>query len=144
MEHKMKFNWCSNGLRFWLVLLPNLFCLRVNADDSYMNHFREIEFRFEEMESNNSNTPWRDREVSFGYKYEPISEIVRKIMLISGKKVVGLEPLDDMKRLVMMTRFKAIKAVTILLKCEGFKMIEKEKYFQVVEDKIINRNACLY
>ena len=127
-----------------IVLIINIVSASTNTSDFDFKNFKLMEVSFEETESNNSNTPWKDRKVNFGYKNKPVSEIVEKIMIISGKKIVGLEQLADRKPIVMMTRRKVIKAVTILLKCEGFKMVEKERYFQVVEDKNINRNACLY
>ena len=136
----MKIN-CINPMLVTLIMLFSSFCI---AEGSYMKHFKEIEVNFEQTESNNSNTHWRNREVNFGYRNIAVSEIVKKIMVISGKEVVGLEQLANRKLTVMMTRAKVIKAVTTLLKCEGFRMIEKEHYFQVTRDKSINRENCIF
>jgi hypothetical protein len=129
-----------------LILSALLIVLSLSAvaGDSYMKHFKEIEVNFENTESNNSNTPWRNREVNFGYRNKSISEIVEKIMTISGKEIVGLEQLANRNPTVMMMRAKAIKAVTTLLKCEGFRMIEKQAHFIIVEDKKIDRASCLF
>ncbi len=128
-----------------VLIAQNMVSLTLNALDFDVKNIQLMEVSFSESESTDPKISWQDRKVNFAYKYEAVSEIVKKIMVISGKEVIGLEPLSERRpSMVAMKGGKAFKTVTILLKCEGFKIIETEKYFEVIEDKSIDRNACLY
>lgn len=89
---------------------------------------------------------WRQKEVSFAYEGKAVSEIVRQILEIAQfqDRVVGLEQLNSRKpSKVAMKKVKAHKAITTLLKCEGFRLQSKGEQLNIEHDSSINRKNCL-
>ena len=150
------------NLFFAFVYLSNM-NLMVNAnenfnfDDFNVQNFKEEEVRFSDSERKKNidykadenrkaivRENWGDRDVSFAYHHKSVGEIISQIFKLSGQSVLGLEPLMAIKRRVLMKRVKAYKAVNILLRCEGYRLIDKHTYYEVKADKNIKRNNCLY
>ena len=88
--------------------------------------------------------PWANEDISFKYLDTPVSKIVANILVVSVKPVKGLEQLDShVVSHSEMRNVNALKAVTILLKCEGFRMYERPEHYEIVKDPSIDRAMCL-
>lgn len=124
-----------------LLLVPIFLTFSSFAGGVNLDELERIEFSYLNKAT---KTNWRNTDVSFGSKNENISHIIKKILKPTGKEVIGLERLDGLHRTVMMKKVKAHKALTILLKCEGFKITEEKTIFVIFEDRSIDRNACLF
>jgi hypothetical protein len=126
-----------------IILLCFSRCLTAIEFD--INKQKTFDVHFVDQQKSTPDLSWRDGEISFAYRNEPVSHIVSSIMAISGRTIQGLSPLEDrVPSFVMMTQVTAFKAVTILLKCEGFRFVETAAGFQALEDASIDRKACLY
>ncbi len=134
---------------FGLALLLNYFPVAVNAQElSFdLDNFKEVKAHIVSDSTSQPNIDWKEYDISFAYEGRPVSIIIKEIMVLTknSKAIVGLEQLDSRRPgKVAMMKVKALKAVTTLLKCEGFRMREYSENYKIEHDASINRNACLY
>jgi hypothetical protein len=127
-------------LMLFAAMVNNSFAQEMNFE---IDSLEPVEVYFVEPHSEISGMPWQNKEISFTYKYLPVSDIVEKIFQLIGISIEGLEPLSDRLRVVAMKKVTVLKAVTILLKCEGYRLVPIASGFRAVEDTSIDRNSCL-